>query len=57
MGRGPIEELHIVSLAVGDQLRFAEALINPPALPVGMERARDAHARLIGNSTDAAIPD
>jgi uncharacterized protein (DUF1778 family) len=42
-----IEETHIIRLAAEDQRRFAEALLNPPPLAPAMERARDAHARLI----------
>ena len=42
-----IEETHIIRLAAEDQRRFAEALFNPPPLAPAMERARDAHARLI----------
>ena len=42
-----IEDTHIIRLAAEDQRRFAEALLNPPALAPAMERARAAHARLI----------
>ncbi len=42
-----IEETYIIRLAAEDQRRFAEALLNPPPLAPAMERARDAHARLI----------
>ena len=42
-----IAETHIIRLAAEDQRRFAEALLNPPPLAPAMERARDAHARLI----------
>ena len=42
-----IEETHIIRLAAEDQRRFAEALLNPPPLAPAMERAHDAHARLI----------
>ena len=42
-----IAETHIIRLAAEDQRRFAEALLNPPPLVPAMERARDAHVRLI----------
>ncbi len=42
-----IAETHIIRLAAEHQRRFAEALLNPPPLAPAMERARDAHARLI----------
>ncbi len=42
-----IEETHLIRLAADDQRRFVELLINPPPLTPAMERARDAHARLI----------
>lgn len=45
--RRAIEETHIIRLAAEDQRLFAEALLNPPPLAPAMERARDAHARLI----------
>lgn len=51
-----IEETHIIQLSVEDQHRFAELLIDPPALNPAMERAREAHGRLIRNSTNATIP-
>ena len=45
-----IEETQIIRLAVEDQKRFAEMLLNPPPLSPAMERAREAHARLITRS-------
>ena len=42
-----IEEAQIVRLSVEDQRRFAEALLNPPPLAPAMERALQAHARLV----------
>ena len=41
-----IEETHIIRLAVDDQRRFADMLLNPPPLAPAMERARDIHKRL-----------
>ena len=41
-----IAETHIIRLAVEDQRRFADMLLNPPPLAPAMERARDTHARL-----------
>ena len=41
-----IEETHIIRLAVEDQRRFADMLLNPPPLAPAMERARDIHKRL-----------
>ena len=42
-----IEEALIVRLSVEDQQRFAEALLNPPPLAPAMERALQAHGRLL----------
>ena len=42
-----IEQAHIIRLSVDDQHRFAEALFNPPPLAPAMERALQAHKRLI----------
>jgi uncharacterized protein (DUF1778 family) len=42
-----IEESHLIQLAAEDQLRFVELLLNPPPLAPALERAREAHARLI----------
>lgn len=52
-----IEENTIIHLSVEDQLRFAELLIDPPALSTAMERARQAHAQLIRNPINDTIPD
>jgi uncharacterized protein (DUF1778 family) len=41
-----IEAAHIIRLAVEDQRRFAEMLLDPPPLAPAMERARDIHQRL-----------
>ena len=45
-----IEEVQIIRLSVEDQERFAEALLNPPPLAPAMERALEAHKRLISAS-------
>jgi uncharacterized protein (DUF1778 family) len=45
-----IEQTDIIRLSVEDQRAFAEALLNPPPLAPAMERAREAHARLIDNT-------
>jgi uncharacterized protein (DUF1778 family) len=45
-----IAEAHIIRLSVQDQQRFAELLIEPPALAPAMARARKAHSRLIRTS-------
>jgi uncharacterized protein (DUF1778 family) len=50
MARKTIEDSHIITLAVEDQKRFAEALIAPPPLSPAMERAHIAHAKLIENT-------
>lgn len=45
-----IEEAHIIRLAVEDQQRFVELLLDPPAPAPALERAKRAHARLIRRS-------
>lgn len=42
-----IEDTHIIRLAADDQRRFVDLLLNPPPLAPAMERAHEAHARLI----------
>jgi uncharacterized protein (DUF1778 family) len=42
-----IEDAQIIRLAVDDQRRFAELLLNPPALAPAMTRALAAHEELI----------
>jgi uncharacterized protein (DUF1778 family) len=42
-----IEETQFIHLSVNDQRAFVDALLNPPPLSPAMERAREAHARLI----------
>ena len=45
-----IEETHLIRLSVEDQSRFVDLLLNPPELTPAMERAKEAHARLIRES-------
>lgn len=45
--RRAIEETMLIRLSVEGQRRFAELLLDPPPLPPAMERAREAHARLV----------
>lgn len=45
-----IEEAQIVRLAVEDQERFAEMLINPPPLSPAMGRAFEARERLLSST-------
>lgn len=42
-----IEESHLIRLSVEDQARFADLLLHPPEPSRALERARDAHARLV----------
>jgi uncharacterized protein (DUF1778 family) len=43
-----IKNAEVYRLALEDQRRFAEALINPPPLAPAMKRAREHHRRLVG---------
>ena len=45
--RRAIEETHIIRLSIEDQQRFVDLLLNPPPLTPAMERARQAHRRLV----------
>jgi uncharacterized protein (DUF1778 family) len=45
-----IDEAQVIRLSVEDQQRFVELLLNPPALPPALKRAKRAHARLIAPS-------
>jgi uncharacterized protein (DUF1778 family) len=47
--RKTIEDAELIKLSVADQQRFAEALINPPALAPAMVRAIERHRRLVKN--------
>lgn len=42
-----IEESAVIRLAVEDQARFAELLLNPPEPTEALKRARRAHDRLV----------
>ena len=42
-----IEETQVIRLLVEDQRRFVELLLDPPAIAPALERAKQAHARLI----------
>jgi len=42
-----ITETQIIRLSVEDQERFAQTLLDPPPLAPAMQRAQEAHARLI----------
>jgi uncharacterized protein (DUF1778 family) len=46
--RRVVEDAEIMRLARADQIRFAEALINPPAPNERLARAAKRHAELIG---------
>ena len=50
--RKTIDEAHLIRLSVSDQMRFAEALIDPPSLTPAMTRALTDHNRLIRESED-----
>lgn len=43
-----IEDAQVIRLSVADQVRFAEALLTPPAPSKALDRAAEAHARLVG---------
>jgi uncharacterized protein (DUF1778 family) len=45
-----IEQTQVIRLAIDDQRRFVDLLLDPPPLSPAMERARDAHSRLITKS-------
>src|SRR5436305_1393278 len=49
--RRTIEETHIIHLSVEDQVGFVELLLNPPAPVPALVRAREAHARLVRESS------
>lgn len=44
-----IEQIEVILLSQEDQIRFAEALINPAPLAPAMERAMEAHKKLAGS--------
>ena len=45
-----IEDAYVIRLSIEDQERFANLLLDPPALTPAMERAREAHRALIRES-------
>lgn len=45
-----IEETHLIRLAMQDQRRFVDLLLNPPEPSPALVRAKEAHARLIRES-------
>lgn len=47
--RRVVEDAEIMRLARADQIRFAEALINPPEPNERLARAAKRHAELIGH--------
>jgi uncharacterized protein (DUF1778 family) len=50
--RKTIEDAELLRLSAEDQLRFAEALIEPPPLAPAMKRAIKRQARLFGPAED-----
>jgi uncharacterized protein (DUF1778 family) len=44
-----IEQAEVIHLSQEDQIRFAEALINPAPLAPAMERAMETHKKLAGS--------
>jgi uncharacterized protein (DUF1778 family) len=45
-----IEESHLIRLAVEDQARFAELLLNPPEPSHALKRAKESHGRVVRES-------
>jgi uncharacterized protein (DUF1778 family) len=45
-----IEETHLIRLAMEDQRRFVDLLLNPPEPSPALVRAKEAHARLVRES-------
>ncbi|HLH21394.1 MAG TPA: DUF1778 domain-containing protein [Chloroflexota bacterium] len=45
-----IEESHVIRLSMEEQQQFVDLLLDPPAPALALERAREAHARLIQES-------
>jgi uncharacterized protein (DUF1778 family) len=48
--RKTIDDTQLIRLAVEDQRAFVDALLEPPPLSPALQRARDAHSRLITES-------
>jgi uncharacterized protein (DUF1778 family) len=49
--RRAIDDTELIRLSIEDQRAFVEALLNPPPLSPAMERAGQAHDRLIVSSS------
>jgi len=45
-----LDEATLIRLSAEDQRRFVDLLLTPPPLAPALERAREAHARLIQGS-------
>jgi len=43
-----VVQADVITLSYEDQLRFAQALIDPPPLTPAMERAIDRYKRMVG---------
>jgi uncharacterized protein (DUF1778 family) len=43
-------EERVIHLSLEDQLLFAEALLNPPPMTPALEKAKEAHRRLVKES-------
>ena len=48
--RGTTDKAEVIQLSLEDHQRFADLLLNPPALAPAMKRAKRAHSRLIMSS-------
>ena len=48
--RRTIDDTQLIRLSVEDQRAYVQALLSPPPLAPAMERAKEAHARLIVES-------
>lgn len=47
---GNMDTAEVIKLSKADQIRFAEALINPPPVSESMKRAIEKYRKLIENS-------
>lgn len=45
-----LKDAQLIELSLEDQIRFAEALLNPPELGPAWKKARDTHRRLVAKS-------
>ena len=43
-----LEEANVIRLAAEEQRRFVELMLNPPSATEALQRAKAAHAKLIG---------